>query len=105
MKRKRIGNYRRGRKPLDDRHFLAIALLSEIGRWRMTHEEIARSLSISRRTLARWRKRPDFDKALAAEISRKCRAYLRASRIRRRVSISHYSDSDIERILSVSGFL
>ncbi|RAV03036.1 phBC6A51 family helix-turn-helix protein [Paenibacillus sp. YN15] len=66
-KRKRKGNYPKRRPPLDERHYRAIEMLTRVPR--MNYEEIAAELGVDRRTLYRWRERPDFQRAYK-ELSR-----------------------------------
>jgi DNA invertase Pin-like site-specific DNA recombinase len=69
------------RPPLNEKHYEAIALLAEYGRKRLTHERIARKLRINRRTLYRWRQRPDFDNELRKAIDRQLRKRFGTRRI------------------------
>ncbi|MFD0675280.1 MULTISPECIES: phBC6A51 family helix-turn-helix protein [unclassified Paenibacillus] len=68
-RRKRKGNYKRGRPPLSPIHYAAVELLA--GKYgRKSCEEIAELIGVNRRTLYRWRQRRDFDNALTVEIRR-----------------------------------
>lgn len=53
--------------PLDERHYRAIEMLTKVPR--MNYEKIAAELAVNRRTLYRWRERPDFQRAYK-ELSR-----------------------------------
>ncbi len=59
-----------GKEPLTDKQYRAIDMLSE-GKGRLTREQIAKKLGISRMMLWKWMQRKDFMKALEKEIRRK----------------------------------
>lgn len=84
IRRKRKGNYPKRRLPLEERHYLAIDMLTEHRKHRMTHEEISKVLGITRMTLYRWEQRPDFKAELQRAINRKLGPIVQ--RIRRNVS-------------------
>jgi hypothetical protein len=71
------------RPPLSDIHYAAIALLCDIKR--PSHEKIARRLGITRMTLYRYRKRPDFQRELKREGRRRADEFMRENRERVRV--------------------
>lgn len=56
--------------PLDDRHYLAIKLLVNQRRLKLTREQIAKRCGVSRMQLYRWEKRQDFQQ----EFSKACLA-------------------------------
>jgi DNA invertase Pin-like site-specific DNA recombinase len=96
------------RQPLNEKHYEAIALLAEMGsgRGRLTHEQIARKLRISRRTLYRWRQRPDFDKALRNVIERESNTWMRAHKAKNRARVCAGDMRLIERfIMAESRFM
>lgn len=102
-RRKRRGNYPKRRLPLDERHYRAIEMLTRVPR--MTHDEIAQELGICRMTLARWRKRPDFNR----EYQRLMRAITDEmyKRIKNRVwaSAMRGEADGIERYLNAAGLI
>ncbi|WP_134911396.1 phBC6A51 family helix-turn-helix protein [Paenibacillus sp. IHB B 3084] len=85
------------RLPLSDIHYAAIALLSDVKR--PSHKEIARRLGITRMTLYRYRKRPDFQRELKREIKRRTEELMRENRGRARVRAAR----DIEWFFRESG--
>ncbi|MFD2876636.1 hypothetical protein ACFTAO_12775 [Paenibacillus rhizoplanae] len=54
---------KRSRQPLDERHYLAIELLTTVPTPNL--DDIARACTVDRRTLYRWRLRKDFAKGAA----------------------------------------
>lgn len=72
---------KRARPPLDDRHRLAIELLTSVPR--PTREEIGRRCGVCRRTLHRWERRKDFQKELRKVQNRKSAEYRRRLRQRK----------------------
>lgn len=68
---------KRGRpiSPLDERHYLAIELLTTVPTPNL--EEIARACGVDRRTLYRWRQRKDFTRELDKVQRRKTEEYNR----------------------------
>jgi len=86
------------RPPMDERHFLAIELLSGI---RDNYEEVAQTVGISRMQLYRWRKRPDFRRELRKVCDRKLREQNRE--IKRRFTPK--TAEDIEWILRSAGIV
>lgn len=84
---------KRTRPPLDDRHRLAIELLTSVPR--PTREEIGRMCGVCRRTLHRWECRKDFQKELRKVQNRKSAEYSRRIRQRRTQMVSA---SDIEQV-------
>lgn len=66
---------KRARPPLDDRHRLAIELLTMVPTPNL--EDIAKACYVDRRTLYRWRLRKDFDKELRKVSERKSDEYRR----------------------------
>lgn len=73
---------RRTRPPLDERHRLAIEMLTRKG-VHDTMDEIASLCSVDRRTLYRWRQREDFNK----EYERVHRGFISAIRRRHRSAV------------------
>lgn len=71
-KKKRTGNYRRGRHPLDERHLRAISMLANVPT--PTLEEVSAAVGVDRRTLYRWRHRKDFDRLLRMTIDERLSA-------------------------------
>ncbi|OIB03505.1 hypothetical protein AK95_07800 [Paenibacillus sp. LC231] len=91
---------RRSRRlPLNERHYAAIELLSDVPS--RNHEDIAHILGISRMTLYRWRQREDFDKELRKAIMRK----VRARYPRRKMRWDLDTPAQVERFFVVSGWL
>lgn len=72
---------KRTRPPLDDRHRLAIELLTTIPTQNL--EEIAQACLVDRRTLYRWRLRKDFQREQRKVQERKNAEYRRRLRQRR----------------------
>lgn len=68
---------KRGRPvtPLDERHYVAIELLTTVPTPNL--EEIARACAVSRRQLYTWRKRKDFARELGKVQRRKTEAHRR----------------------------
>ncbi|MNM83863.1 hypothetical protein D3C81_959330 [compost metagenome] len=91
---------KRGRPvpPLDERHYQAIALLVA---GRMGYAEIAKAIGVDRRTLHRWRKRKDFDRALRKAFDKHTNEWRRSARVRR---WPHTAD-DIARVFKATGLL
>lgn len=55
---------------LNDKQWMAIAIMSQPGRGGMTYAEIAEEVGVARSTIFEWKKRDDFNKALKDEIVR-----------------------------------
>lgn len=91
---------KRRRAELDDRHYLALELLTTVPTPNL--DDIARECSVDRRTLYRWRLRRDFDKAYR-ELSRH-KATVQYRRVKR-ISSEIRRVEDIEFILRVNGLL
>lgn len=68
---------KRGRpiSPLDERHYLAIELLTTVPTLNL--DEIAQACGVDRRTLYRWRRRRDFARELEKIQRRKSEEYRR----------------------------
>lgn len=66
---KRKRRKKRTRPPLDDRHYLAIELLTTVPTLNL--EDIAKQCVVDRRTLYRWRMRKDFERELRKVQQRK----------------------------------
>ncbi|MCL6458140.1 MAG: hypothetical protein K6T85_09055 [Gorillibacterium sp.] len=60
---------KRARPPLDERHYLAIELLTTAPTKNL--DDIARACMVNRRTLYRWRLRKDFERELRKVHERK----------------------------------
>lgn len=86
---------KRSRPPLDERHYLAIELLTTVPTPNL--DDIARACTVDRRTLYRWRQRKDF----ARELRRKMEA--RRPRIKRRPLPT--TVDGIERLFIDCGFM
>lgn len=87
---------KRRRGELDDRHYLAIELLTTVPTPNL--DDIARHCYVDRRTLYRWRLRKDFHRELEKAQERKQKRFrVKLSEIRR--------VEDIEFILRVNGLL
>lgn len=83
---------KRRRAELDDRHYLAIELLTTVPTPNL--DDIARACGVDRRTLYRWRLRKDFDKAWR-ELGRQ-KAAARFRRAKRKVyEISRVEDIEL----------
>ncbi|MCM3175941.1 phBC6A51 family helix-turn-helix protein [Paenibacillus sp. MER 99-2] len=83
---------KRRRADLDDRHYLAIELLTTVPTPNL--DDIARTCGVDRRTLYRWRLRKDFDKAWR-ELSRH-KAAFRFRRVKRKAyEISRVEDIEL----------
>ncbi|MEI2284439.1 phBC6A51 family helix-turn-helix protein [Paenibacillus polysaccharolyticus] len=73
---------KRRRAELDDRHYLAIELLTTVPTPNL--DDIARHCYVDRRTLYRWRLRKDFQRELTKAQERKHKHFrLKLSEIRR----------------------
>jgi DNA invertase Pin-like site-specific DNA recombinase len=103
MERKKKTKKCTRRTPLSEKHYEAIALLAASGRKRLTHERIARKLRINRRTLYRWRQRPDFEQELRKIIDREVNAIHRKFRMKMRGMVRIGDIGTITRFLSVNG--
>lgn len=83
---------KRRRAELDDRHYLAIELLTTVPTPNL--DDIARACGVDRRTLYRWRLRKDFDKAWR-ELGRQ-KAAARYRRVKRKAyEISRVEDIEL----------
>ncbi len=106
IKRKRKHSYPKRRLPLDARHYAAIDMLSEMGRNRPNMAIIGRRLSVDRRTLFRWRQRPDFQAELKHTIMRKVSA--RIGRIKQRswigYALSEASRGNVNPVIKLLGY-
>lgn len=69
---------KRARPPLDDRHRLAIELLTTVPT--PTLEETAQACGVDRRTLYRWRNRTDFKREMRKVQDRKMNEFRRGMR-------------------------
>ncbi len=76
-KRSKIGRPR-GKEPLSKKHYTAIHLL--VYNFKLTHEQVADVLGITRKTLYNWRQRKDFDRAYTKELTKMINALKRQSR-------------------------
>ncbi|WP_449601061.1 phBC6A51 family helix-turn-helix protein [Paenibacillus sp. Marseille-Q9583] len=94
-----MGRKKRARPPLDERHYLAIELLTTVPTPNL--DDIAQACTIDRRTLYRWRQRKDFDKEMRKVSRRKMEA--RRPRIKRRPLPT--TVDGIERLFIDCGFM
>lgn len=85
---------KRTRPPLDDRHRLAIELLTTIPTQNL--EDIAKACGVDRRTLFRWRLRKDFERELRKVQERKSAEYSR--KIKRQMHAHVMGLGDMEQI-------
>lgn len=85
---------KRARPPLDDRHRLAIELLTTVPTPNL--EDIAKACGVDRRTLYRWRLRSDFAKEMRKESERKADEYRRM--INRKFKTRVTSVKDFEQV-------
>jgi hypothetical protein len=92
---------KRARPPLDERHYVAIELLTTVPTPNL--DEISRICTIDRRTLYRWRQRKDFDKELR-KVSRMKFEAVRRRRGMTRAPVPKTVDG-IERLFNDCGFL
>ncbi|SMF91202.1 Homeodomain-like domain-containing protein [Paenibacillus uliginis N3/975] len=87
------------RPPLNELHYAAIDLLSDVPT--RNHEDISHILGISRMTLYRWRQRDDFDRELGKAITRK----VRAKHPHRKLRWELNTPAQVERFFIASGWL
>lgn len=95
-KRKR----KRTRPPLDDRHRLAIELLTSVPTPNL--EDIAKACGVDRRTLYRWRLRQDFQREIRKVQAQKTKQYLRRMK---RTYIQPRNVNDFEKVFKVFGLI
>lgn len=103
-RKKRRIRYPKRRLPLQPYHYRAIDMLTQVPR--MNYEEIASELGVNRRTLFRWRQRPDFDRELRREINRKWEAYQKTIPKPNLLAMALSGDVDaIEWFFNAAGFV
>lgn len=90
---------KRIRPALDERHYIAIELLTSVPTPNLA--DIAQACAVDRRTLYRWRKRSDFDRELR-KVSRK---KAEAMRRKARRTQTPMSIDGIERLFKCVGWL
>ncbi|MCM3497656.1 phBC6A51 family helix-turn-helix protein [Paenibacillus sp. FSL K6-1566] len=88
---------KRARPPLDDRHRLAIELLTAVPSQNL--EDIAQACGVNRRTLFRWRLRKDFERELRKVQQRKADEYRR--RMKRKFNARITDARDLEEVFRV----
>lgn len=100
--KKRIKRGRpRGLPALDERHYRAIDLLSDLRRGGRTLDDIAEELGVDRRTLYRRRQRKDFARLLEREVRRKVRERVP----RTQAGYDHHNAKTAEYLLRINDML